>query len=327
MGGVLIVAEARDGHLVAGTLSAVTFASQVASRKGTHFDMLVVGSGVDGVARQAAKYGARKVLVEDKPAFQHYLAQSYAHAVAAAAKATGASYVAATATTLAKDLLPRVAVKLGAGMASEVVAVAGEEGGKLVFKRPMWAGNVVAHVVIDTDVAVISVRGTDFDHAKETGSTSEVEAFDSGFAGAGLNQKFVAFDATVSERPELTESSTVVAGGRGLKDGPNFFKLMEPLADTLGAAIGATRAAVDAGFCPNDLQIGQTGKVVAPNLYIAVAISGAIQHIAGMKNSKTIVAINKDPEAPIFQLADYGIAGDAFKVIPELVEKLKTVRG
>ncbi|GMV44244.1 MAG: electron transfer flavoprotein subunit alpha [Myxococcales bacterium] len=297
----------------------------MARRKGTHFDILVVGSRVADAAAQAARYGARKVLVEDSPAFSHYLAQSFAHSIAAAAKATGASFVAATATTFAKDVLPAVAVKLGAGMASDVLAIAGE-GANLVFKRPMWAGNVIAHVTIDTPVAVVSVRGTDFDAAKEAAGASPIEAFDSGFAAGALKQKFVGFDATVSERPDLTEAKVVVAGGRGLKDKESFFKVMEPLADALGAAIGASRAAVDAGFCPNDFQIGQTGKAVAPGLYFAIAISGAIQHIAGMKNSKVIVAINKDPEAPIYQLADYGLAADAFKVVPELVEKLKALR-
>jgi electron transfer flavoprotein alpha subunit len=326
MGGVLVVGESRDGSLVAGTLSAVTFASEVAAKKNTHFDILLVGKGLGDAAQKAAKFGARKVLVADQPGLEHYLAQTYTQVVAQAAKATGASFVCATASTLAKDLLPRVAVRLGAGMASEVLGIGGEEGGKLVWKRPMWAGNVVAHVVIDTDPAVISVRGTDFDHAAETGTTSEIEPFQASIDTGVVKQSFDHFDATQSERPELTEASVVVAGGRGLKDKDNFYKIMEPLADSLGAAIGASRAAVDAGFCPNDFQIGQTGKVVAPNLYFAVAISGAIQHIAGMKNSKTIVAINKDPEAPIYQLADYGLAADAFKVVPELAEKVKALR-
>lgn len=326
MGGVLVVGEVKDGKLASGSLSAITFASEVATRQGTHYDILIIGSGVSDAAGQAAKYGARKVLVEDKPAFGSYLEQSFSHAIASAAKATGASFVAATATTFAKDVLPGVAVKLGAGMASDVLALAGEDGGKLVFKRPMWAGNVIAHVVIDTPVAVVSVRGTDFDAAKEAGGASPIEAVDSGFDPGTLTQKFVNFDATLSERPDLTEAKVVVAGGRGLKDKDNFYKVMEPLADVLGAAIGASRAAVDAGFCPNDLQIGQTGKAVAPGLYFAIAISGAIQHIAGMKNSKVIVAINKDPEAPIYQLADYGLAADAFKVVPELVEKIQAMR-
>ena len=326
MAGVLVIGEVKDGKLASGSLSAFTFAREVVARKGTHFDILIVGSGVGAAAEQAAGYGARKVLVEDKPAFGSYLAQSYAHAIAAAAKATGADLVAGTATTFAKDVLPRVAVKLGAGMASDVLAIAGEEGGKLVFKRPMWAGNVVAHVAFDSAVGVVTVRSTDFEAAAPAGGTSPVEAFDSAFDAGTLGQKYVRFDATLSERPELTEAKVVVAGGRGLKDKDGFFKIMEPLADALGAAIGASRAAVDAGFCPNDFQIGQTGKAVAPNLYIGVAISGAIQHIAGMKNSKTIVAINKDPEAPIFQLADYGLVADAFKVVPELAEKIKASR-
>ena len=211
-------------------------------------------------------------------------------------------------------------------MISEAIAVCDKENGKHVFRRPMWAGNVLADVQATTDVTVLSVRGTDFEKAgKADGSASETVTV-AGVQAPGDAQQFVNFAKTESERPELTEASIVVAGGRGLKDGENFFSIMEPLADSMEAAIGASRAAVDAGFCPNDFQVGQTGKVVAPDLYVAVAISGAIQHLAGMKNSKTIVAINKDEEAPIFQIADYGLVADAFKASPEFAEKVKAVR-
>jgi electron transfer flavoprotein alpha subunit len=326
MSGVLVVAEVREGKVFSGTLSAITFAKDVASRTGSHFDIVVTGSGVGDAAKELAGYGARKILVEDAPVFEHYLAQSHAHSVAAAAKNLGSSFVTAVATTTGKDLLPRVAVKLGAGMVSEIVGVAGEQDGKLVYKRPMWAGNIIGHVVCSSAITVVTVRGTDFDRAEPSGGQSEIAALSSGFDASTLKTRFVKVERTESERPDLSEASVVVAGGRGLKDDKGFYGVMEPLADVLGAAIGASRAAVDSGFCPNDLQIGQTGKVVAPDLYFAVAISGAIQHLAGMKNSKTIVAINKDAEAPIFQIADYGLVGDAFKLVPELVEKIKAKR-
>ncbi|NUN12777.1 MAG: electron transfer flavoprotein subunit alpha/FixB family protein [Myxococcales bacterium] len=326
MGGILVVAEVRDGKLFSGTLSAVQFAQQVGQQTGAAFDIFVAGSNIGSIAEELSYYGAKKVLVEDNPVFAHYLAPGFAASVAAAAKQLGSSYVAGTATTFGKDLLPRVAVRLGAGMASEVTEIVGTRNGRLVFKRPMWAGNIVGHVVVNTDVVVVSVRGTDFDKAVKLANRSEVVPFTGGGANTRVQQRFISFEQTASERPDLTEAAVVVAGGRGLKDGPNFFKIMEPLADSLNAAIGASRAAVDAGFCPNDLQVGQTGKVVAPQLYVAVAISGAIQHLAGMKNSKTIVAINKDKEAPIFQIADYGLVGDAFKVVPELADAIKRAR-
>lgn len=326
MGGILVVAEVRDGKLFSGTLSAIQFAQQVAQQTSGTYDILVLGHGVASVAEELSYYGAKKVLVADNPAFAQYLAPGFSTTVADAATQLGASYVTATATTFGKDLLPRVAVRLGAGMASEVTDIAGIRNGRLVFKRPMWAGNIIGHVVVKTDIAVVSIRGTDFDKATKLATQSEITAFSGSSGTTPVKQRFIAFEQTASERPDLTEASVVVAGGRGLKDGPNFFKIMEPLADSLNAAIGASRAAVDAGFCPNDLQIGQTGKVVAPQLYVAVAISGAIQHLAGMKNSKTIVAINKDKEAPIFQVADYGLVGDAFKVVPELADALRRAR-
>jgi electron transfer flavoprotein alpha subunit len=223
---------------------------------------------------------------------------------------------------MGKGFLPRVAAIKGWGMVADCVGLAGD-GADLLYERPMYAGNIIATVKVNTAGAVISVRGSEFDAVSPSGGQSNIAPFTADVGG--VTARYVGFEGVESERPELTEADIVVSGGRGLKDGDNFFTIMEPLADALGAAIGASRAAVDSGFCPNDFQVGQTGKVVAPKLYIAVALSGAIQHLAGMKNSKTIVAINKDPEAPIFQLTDYGLVADAFTAVPELVEKLKAL--
>ncbi len=323
MANILVIADQQDGELKKSTLSVITLARQLAQRTGGAYDIAVIGSGVQGVADSLAAYGAEKVYTITAPAFANYLAQPYTNAVKALAAQTGAAFVLGSAGTFGKDLLPRVAAAIGAGMVADCVSLAGE-GSTLLYRRPMYAGNVIATVRVNTPKAVIGVRTTELDPAETSGAGSPLEAFsvDPGQAGA----RFVKFEGTKSERPELTDADVVVSGGRGLKDGDTFFKVMEPLADAFGAAIGASRAAVDSGFCPNDFQIGQTGKVVAPKLYIAVALSGAIQHLAGMKNSKTIVAINKDADAPIFQVADYGLVGDAFKIVPELVEKVQALR-
>lgn len=322
MGNILVLAEQRDGVFKATTLSAVTFAKQVAEKRGCGYDILVVGSGVDGAAAEAAKYGAGKVYVADKPEFANYLAQSYAFVTAEVANAAGADLVCTVATTTGKDCLPRVAARLEAGMASDVIGIG--EGGQ-TFLRPSWAGNVIEEVQIQTAVQVMSVRPTDFDRAEPTGA-SPVEAFASSWDGGTMKQRFVGFNATVSSRPDISEASVVIAGGRGLKSKENF-KIVEDLADLLGGAVGATRAAVDAEYIENDYQIGQTGKVCAPDLYIGSGISGAIQHLAGMKNSKVIVAVNKDEEAPIFSVADYGVVADLFKVLPELTQAIKNHKG
>jgi len=325
-GSILVVAECSGGGLNPGTLSAVSVARKLAETDGTAFHVVAIGSGLGDAGAELTGYGAATVQVVDNADYANYLAAPYAAVVSQVARELGTSFVIGVASTFGKDLLPRVAVRLGAGMISEAIAVCDKENGKHVFRRPMWAGNVLADVQATTDVTVLSVRGTDFDKAAKTdGSASETVTV-AGVQTPGDAQQFVNFAKTESERPELTEASIVVAGGRGLKDGENFFSIMEPLADSMEAAIGASRAAVDAGFCPNDFQVGQTGKVVAPDLYVAVAISGAIQHLAGMKNSKTIVAINKDEEAPIFQIADYGLVADAFKASPEFVEKVKAAR-
>ena len=324
---VLVVAEQVGGSPKKASFAAVTFARQVASRTGGAFDILTLGVGASGAAGALAAYGARTVYTVETGAVENYLAMPWAAAIAAVAREAGATWVVATGTTTGKDVLPRVAVKLGAGLASDVIRLDGE-GADLNLIRPMWAGNVLSEVQILTDVKCVTVRGSDWESAEPSGGTSAVTASAAGAAaaeGAGNGMRFVSFDSSGGDRPDLTEADAVVAGGRGLKSEENFH-ILDPLADVLAGAIGATRAAVDSGYAPNDYQIGQTGKSVAPNLYIAVAISGAIQHLAGMKSSKVIVAINKDAEAPIFQVADYGLVADAFKAVPELVEAIKVAK-
>jgi electron transfer flavoprotein alpha subunit len=318
MANVLVVAEHLDGKLRKLTLPVLTFAKEAAAITGGEVYVLVLGNGVAGVAEEAAQYGAAKVLYADNPAFENYLAETYAPAVAKAARETNSTIVCSPSSTTGKDFLPRVAAKLDAGMVSDAIAVFNDGGIK--FRRPLWAGNVLTTVEVTSPVKVISVRPTDFD-SPAAGAAAPVESFDAGVSTPD-NIVFVSFEQVKSERPELTDARVVISGGRGLKSGENFQMIMD-LADTLGGAVGATRAAVDSGYAPNDWQIGQTGKVVAPDLYIAVAVSGAIQHLAGMKGSKTIVAINKDADAPIFQVADYGLVADAFVAVPELTEKLK----
>jgi electron transfer flavoprotein alpha subunit len=232
--------------------------------------------------------------------------------------------VAVTASSFGKDLAPRVAVRLGAGLASDVSRV--EAGASLTYKRPMYAGNAIGTMQVSTAVQVVTVRQSEFEPAAPSGGSSPVSAGAVSPAPNAARVQFVSFEEVKSARPELTEARVVVSGGRSLKSAEGFKTVLEPLVDAFGAAMGASRAAVDAGYVPNDLQVGQTGKVVAPGLYVAVGISGAIQHLAGMKNSKVIVAINKDAEAPIFQVADYGLVADLFKVVPELTEAVRKAR-
>lgn len=311
----LLVAEHNNGKLFKGTLHALAAAQTLG---GTVYG-LVLGQGVTSVAQELAGYGVQ-VLLGDSADFAHRLAQPYAKAIADAAHKVGASHVWAAASAAGKDIMPRVAARLDAAMASDIQAVVSEN----TFKRPMWAGNVVGTVELSSDIKVITVRPTEFPSAKPAGGGS-VNAAD---VNGGLLSKmsFVKFDAVVSDRPALGDARVIVAGGRGLKGPEGFKTVVEPLADALGAAIGASRAVCDAGWVPNDWQVGQTGKVVAPELYIAVGISGAIQHVAGMKGSKTIVAINKDAEAPIFQVADYGLVADLFAVVPELTTGIKNAK-
>jgi electron transfer flavoprotein alpha subunit len=321
MSKILVVADHDGGALKKITLNSIEFAKQWAAKTGGSFDVAVLGTGVGAVAQALTGYGAAAIHTVDHADLAHGLAGPLAKVIADLAQAIGATGVVGSTSSIAKDALPRAAVRLGAGMASDVIALADTAEG-LGFRRPMWAGNLVGDVVIDTAVKVVTVRSSAFDVATASGGSSPVQAFaaDPGSSRA----KFVRFEGTVSSRPDLTEAGVVVAGGRGLKD--RFGQITEPLADLLGGAIGATRAAVDDGFAPNDYQVGQTGKVVAPQLYFAIAISGAVQHLAGMKNSKVIVAINKNADEPIFKVADYGLVADAFSAVPELVSKIKALR-
>ncbi len=306
---VLVIAEHDNAALKPATLSAVTAAQAI----GQDIVILVAGAGCAAVGAAAASVaGVGKVLVADNAAYEHQLPESVALLVAEVGKSY--SHILATATTTGKNLLPRVAALLDVAQISEVVAVKSAD----TFVRPIYAGNALATVQSTDAIKVITVRGTAFAEAP-TGGAAPIEALD--IVKSQSMSAFVGQQLSVSERPELTAASIIVSGGRGMQSGENFV-LIERVADKLGAAIGASRAAVDAGFVPNDMQVGQTGKIVAPDLYIAVGISGAIQHLAGMKDSKVIVAINKDEEAPIFQVADYGLVDDLFKVLPELAEKL-----
>ena len=320
MGNVLLFIENADGHMRSASLPAVTFARKAAQAHGGKLYFVLVGSQLAGAAAEAAKLGGDGVITVDDPCLEHYLAETYAPIVARIAKEKGATLVAATATNLAKDFLPRTATALEAGMASDVIELVGPN----TFKRPMAAGNVVATVEVTTPVVVVAVRQSAFPPAQPAAAAAPIESAPAGALDA-LGAQFLGLNTTKSERPELTDAKIVVSGGRGMKEGKNF-KILEELTDLLGGALGASRAAADAGMVPNDLQVGQTGKVVAPNLYIAVAISGAIQHLAGMKGSKTIVAINKDPEAPIFQVADYGLVADLFKALPEIRAGIKATK-
>jgi electron transfer flavoprotein alpha subunit len=282
---------------------------------------LLLGSGADAVASTFAKY-VDKVILLDDASFGDYLAEAYAPAIAAVAKEVGASIVATPSTTTGKDFLPRVAARLDAGFVSDVIAVFDHDGA-VGYKRPMWAGNLIEKVASEADVTCVTVRTTNFDAAAADKSGSVEKR--SSAAGKSGNATFLRFDQVKSERPALTDASVVISGGRGLKSA-DAFGMIEELADVLGGAVGASRAAVDSGYAPNDWQVGQTGKIVAPNLYVAIAISGAIQHLAGMKGSKVIVAINKDSEAPIFQVADYGLVADAFVAVPDFTAKVRAVR-
>ncbi len=313
---VLIVAEQAQGHLRKATLHALTAGRELARRTGGKVHVALLGRGVGPVAEELAGHGA-EVHVADAAVLEHPVAVAYAPVVAGIAASVEATFVGAAATAFGKDLLPRVAARLGAGMATEVLSFGGG-GADVTFRRPMWAGNVLAEVEITTATKVFTVRATEFAQAAREGkgavSTAPVSV-----DPAALRTRHVEFREVRSERPELTEARVVVAGGRGTK---GDFEPVAALADQLGAALGASRAAVDAGWVPNDWQVGQTGKVVAPELYVAAGISGAIQHLAGMKGSRVIVAVNKDPEAPVFQVADYGLVGDLFKALPELRAKV-----
>jgi electron transfer flavoprotein alpha subunit len=289
---------------------------------GGPFAILAVGAGAAGAASELAALGAAKVITGDDAALKDYVVERFAPTVAAVVKAGGFDTVAVTATSFGKDLAPRLAAKLGAGYAPDINAVK-VDGGKRLYRRPTYAGNALSWLEIATPTQVVSVRQTEFAPAEPSGGASPVEAAAKApDDAAAARVEFQKLEVGKSERPDLGEARVVVSGGRSLKE--QFKQVIEPLADLLGAAIGASRAACDAGYAAPELQVGQTGRTVAPQLYVAIGISGAIQHIAGMKGSKYIVAINKDPDAPIFQISDYGLVQDLFVAVPELVKELKS---
>ena len=307
---ILVVAEHNNQALNPATLNTIT----AASKMGGDIEVLVAGHNCKAVADQAAKIsGVTKVVHADDAAYAHALAENMGNLIAHVGKSH--SHIVAPASFFGKNVMPRVAAMLDAVQISDIVAVESAD----TFVRPIYAGNALATIQTTSSPVILTVRPTAFDAAGEGGSAS-VEARNNG-SETGLTT-FVGQELTKSERPDLQTAKIIISGGRGLGNGENFHKYIDPVADKLGAAVGASRAAVDAGYVPNDYQVGQTGKIVAPQLYIAVGISGAIQHLAGMKDSKVIVAINKDEEAPIFQVADYGLVGDLFQILPELEKAL-----
>ena len=307
---ILVIAEHDEGELKGATLNTVAAAQAI----GGEIHLLVAGSGCGPVADAAVKVeGIAKVLLADSAEFDRPIAENLAPLIVGLAD--GYSHLLAPADTFGKNVMPRVAAMLDVQQISEITAVVSED----TFDRPIYAGNAIATVQSGDATKVITVRATGFDPAAAEGGSAAIEPVEA-TGDAGLT-KFISAEISKSERPELTAARIVISGGRGMQSGDNF-AMLEKVADKLGAAVGASRAAVDAGFVPNDYQVGQTGKIVAPDLYIAVGISGAIQHLAGMKDSKVIVAINKDEEAPIFQVADYGIVGDLFTLVPELEKEL-----
>ena len=307
---ILVIAEHDNSELKTATLNTVAAGMAI----GGDIDILVAGSDCDSVAESASQVsGVGKVLLANKETYKNSLAENLGNLVVELSE--GYTHILAPATTSGKNFMPRVAAKLDVSQISDISAVISED----TFERPIYAGNCIATVQSTDSVKVITVRTTGFDACEATGGSASISAVDND-TDAGVSS-FVKEEIAESDRPELTAADVVISGGRGMQNGDNF-SLLNGIADKLGAAIGASRAAVDSGFVPNDMQVGQTGKIVAPDLYIAVGISGAIQHLAGMKDSKVIVAINKDEEAPIFQVADYGLVADLFDALPELEAKI-----
>ncbi|KVL53735.1 electron transfer flavoprotein subunit beta [Burkholderia cepacia] len=312
---ILVIAEHDHLSIKAATLNAVAAAHALDAAGGGDVHVLVAGHGAQAAADAAARIaGVSKVLLADAPQLADGLAENVEATVMNVA--AGYLHIVAPATAYGKNIAPRIAAKLDVAQISDITAVVSAD----TFERPIYAGNAIATVQSSDPIKVITVRATGFDPVAAEGGSASVEKIEAA-ADAGKSQ-FVSREVTKLDRPELTSASIIVSGGRGLGSGENYTKVLEPLADKLSAALGASRAAVDAGYVPNDYQVGQTGKIVAPQLYIAVGISGAIQHLAGMKDSKVIVAINKDPEAPIFSVADYGVVGDLFALVPEAVAAL-----
>jgi electron transfer flavoprotein alpha subunit len=312
---ILVIAEHDNVSLKAATLNTVAAAAVVATFTGGDIHVLIAGHRTGLVAEQASTIaGVCRVLLADAPQLADGLAENVEATVLNIAK--DYSHILAPATAYGKNIAPRIAAKLDVAQVSDITAVDSAD----TFERPIYAGNAIAIVQSQDPIKVITVRATGFDPVAAQGGSASVKKIEAA-ADAGVSQ-FVSREVTKLDRPELTSANIIVSGGRGLGSGENYTQVLEPLADKLGAAMGASRAAVDAGYVPNDYQVGQTGKIVAPQLYVAVGISGAIQHLAGMKDSKVIVAINRDPEAPIFSVADYGLVGDLFTVVPDLVKSV-----
>jgi len=318
-----VIAEQRNGKLRKATLEALSEGKRVAEKLGVPCEAVIVGSGVKGLAEEIGKYGASKVYVVDSPELENYNPIAYSRAIADLVKEHSPKVIFAGNTLNAREMVSRVAAKVGAGLASDCIGFEVDEG-NLVAIRPAISGKVITKIGFSSEIQMATLRSNVFEIEESGGSPDVVEvAFSS--APEDSKQTLKEFVSKETGRPELTEAAIIVSGGRGLKEGENF-KLVEELADLLGAAVGASRAAVDAGWKPQSFQVGQTGKTVSPNLYVAVGISGAIQHLAGMSSSKYIVAINKDPDAPIFNVADFGAVGDLFKVVPLLTEEIKKVK-
>lgn len=319
---LLVFAEHDDGQLKLATLAAVACAKKVCADTGGEFEILVVGQNLGGIADSLKCYGAATVLVADDPALKHPLADKYARLIADQVKQRGASMVLAAASTYSKDILPRAAAIVDAGMLGDVTSVV-VDGSDFTFDRVMYAGNVIGTVKLAGPIKFFTVRSSAYQAPDKIEQASPVSAISVDAAALPNTMAYIARDEKPSGRPDATEARVVVSGGRAIKNADDFEKLVGGLADKLGAAVGSSRALVDSGITPNTLQIGQTGKIVAPDLYIGLGISGAIQHLAGMKDTKVIVAINQDAEAPIFEIADYGLVADIYQVVPELIAKLE----
>ena len=318
---ILVLAEHDDGQLKLATLSAMGFAHKTCAATGGTYAVLILGQGLAAATELLRGYGAASVLVADLAALKEPLADKYAHVINEVVRAQNATLVVGAASTFSKDILPRAAALLDAGMISDVIEVR-PEGNDFIFKRIMYAGNVIATVKLDGDLKFLTVRSAAFAPPAKATELSPVTPVTVEAGKLPAQIEYVGREAKVAGRPDSTEARVVVSGGRAIKNAEDFERLIGGLADVLGGAVGSSRALVDSGITPNSLQVGQTGKVVAPDLYIAAGISGAIQHMAGMKDTKVIVAINKDPEAPIFEVADYGLVGDVYQIVPELIAKL-----
>ncbi len=321
MATLLVIAEHERGQLKLATEAAIAFARQVIAVEGGTFHILVAGEEIGRVVERLQGHGATSILTAENPALKDPLAERLAPVIAQAARSLQAGLIVAASTTFSKDILPRAAALLDAGMASDVIAVVPDPSGTR-FKRVLHAGNVIALLRLEGSIRCVTVRSGAFATPERNAAPSAVAPLAMDYQSLPGSSTFVSREERPSGRPDATEARIVVSGGRALKDSGDFERLVGGLADTLGAAVGSSRALVDSGITPNSLQIGQTGKVVAPELYIAVGISGAIQHMAGMKDTKIIVAINKDPDAPIFEVADYGLVADVYQAVPEMIGKL-----